>query len=76
MNLENFEKPLKLKSDYKYAISYTYPGPLPCGLFSEKCSKPVDAGIALGGVGVFCNYMVLCAGLVVTVLYDEFRLVT
>ena len=67
------EVPITLDKSHSYAITYTYPGPLSCLSGVQRgCSKEVDAGPTLG-IGVFCNYAVVCAGVTVTVFYEEFR---
>lgn len=64
---------IELNKDYKYMMVFEYPGPLPClSGIQEGCSKVVNAGSL--GMGSFCDYMVVCAGVTVTVLYNEFRM--
>jgi hypothetical protein len=65
--------PHKLDKDYAYAVTYNYPGPLACiSGIQSGCSKPVDAGNALG-YGRFCDYCILCAGSTVTIMYNRFQ---
>jgi hypothetical protein len=58
-----------MPTSYRWMLNYTWPGPLPCGETNSGFSKEVDGP---SGRGKFYNYMVLCAGLVVTIFYDDF----
>ena len=70
------EMPFAIESNHAYAITYNYPGPLPClSGVQSGCSQIVDAGPALG-TGRFCNYAVACAGLTVTIFYESFQRAT
>lgn len=62
---------LKAK-DYKYEITYTYPGPLSCmdGI-NDGWSAVVDAGAL--GQGQFGDYIVICAGLSEIIRYNAFK---
>ena len=67
-------EPVKLNKNYNYVVHYSFPGPLSClSGIQSGCSAVVDAGSALGGTGMFCDYMVLCAGATVSIFYMEFR---
>jgi len=73
----NYGEPLELTDNYNFVVTYSYPGPLPClAGASTGCSDVVDAGSALGGLGRFCDYLVLCAGTTVTIFYNRFEIVT
>ncbi|MEP1574734.1 hypothetical protein [Roseibium album] len=70
-----FGEPIELKEDYQFVVAYSYPGPLPCSSSVQSgCSDIVDAGPALGGLGRFCDYFVMCAGTTVTIFYNRFEL--
>jgi hypothetical protein len=72
----DYGKPIKVENNYNYVVAYSYPGPLSClSGVQSGCSDIVDAGTALGGTGRFCDYMVLCAGMTVTIFYNKFKVV-
>ena len=66
-------EPVKLNKEYNYVVSYQYPGPLSClSGIQIGCSQLVDGGPSLG-LGRFCDYAVVCAGLTVTIFYNRFE---
>ncbi|WP_028470027.1 hypothetical protein [Neptunomonas japonica] len=68
--------PIILDKHYTQVITYMYPGPLPCTSgIQTGCSDIVNAGDILG-IGSFCDYAVVCAGLTVTIFYNRFLLGT
>lgn len=78
MKKQSYQKqygdPVELPESYNFVVSYSYPGPLPCSAGADSgCSDLVDAGPSLGGVGRFCDYLVLCAGTTVTIFYNRFE---
>jgi hypothetical protein len=62
---------LKAK-DYKYEITYAYPGPLSCMEGeNDGWSAVVDAGSL--GQGQFGDYIVICAGSSEIIRYNAFK---
>jgi hypothetical protein len=73
--LTTVEEPIELERSYNWVVSYNYPGPLPCSSgMSKGCSDVVNAGPRLG-MGRFCDYAVVCAGVTVTIFYNRFATV-
>ncbi|HSG56643.1 MAG TPA: hypothetical protein VLA45_14445 [Paracoccaceae bacterium] len=71
---KNLGEPFELKDNYRFVVTYAYPAPLPClAGANEGCSDVVDAGPSLGGIGRFCDYLVLCAGTTVTIFYNRYE---
>lgn len=69
----DINRPFELKKDYRWVLIYNYPGPLSCLSGTQSgCSAVVHSGTNLG-YGRFCDYVVLCAGTTVTIMYNEFR---
>lgn len=71
---KNYGEAIKLNNTYMFVVTYQYPAPLPCSSgVNTGCSEIVDAGASLGGTGRFCDYLVLCAGITVTIFYNRFE---
>lgn len=65
--------PFEMKDNYKWILIYNYPGPLSCLSGVQRgCSAVVHSGTSMG-YGRFCDYVVLCAGTTVTIMYNSFQ---